>query len=253
MPLHCILSGGRNNFMVLFRFTWDKYAVLLLSIAIGILIAAPAVYFRYWGGGYQGIDFLGSDAENYYLGQIQEIYDSHFFSGNIFTAEGKNDPYVQQPLPAMIVAFLGKFLGISARDANILTKFLFPVFLTIIIYALFLNLTGRKDYAIPMTAFVMMIQATWIFLNPTSWLPFLLRGEFVGTDYNFISYARPINPQISSIFFFGYLLSIWRFLFTQISKKSEKIYGIVSAVILGLSFYVYFFTFSFLSVFNAVL
>ncbi len=226
---------------------------VVLAIAVGILCSAPAVYFRYSDSGYKGVDFFGSDAENYYLGQIQEIYDGHFFSGNIFAIEGKNDPYVQQPMPAMIVAFLGKFLGISARDVNILTKFLFPAFLTLIVYALFLNLTGRKDLAIPMTAFVMMVQATWIFLNPPSWLPLLLRGEFVGTDYNFISYARPINPQISSIFFFGYLLCIWNFLSGGFSGKTEKICGIAGAVILGLSFYIYFFTFSFLSVFNAVL
>src|SRR3989344_5116927 len=227
--------------------------VAALAVAVGILISAPAIYFHYFDSGYQGIEFFGSDAENYYVGQNQEIYDGHWFSGNIYIAEGKNDHYVQQPLPAMIVAFLGQSLGISARDVNVLTKFLFPALLTVIVYSFFSGLTGRKDIAILMTVFVMFVQATWIFLNPGSWLPFLLKGEFRGTDYNFISYARPINPQVSSIFFFGYLLSIWRFLFTQISKKSEKIYGIVSAVILGLSFYVYFFTFSFLSVFNAVL
>src|SRR3989344_5755677 len=132
-----------------------------LAMAVGILISAPAIYFRYWDGGYRGIDFFGSDAENYYLGQIQEIYDGHLFSGNIFAVEGKNDPYVQQPLPAMIVAFLGKVLGINARDVNLLTKFLFPAFLTFIVYALFLNLIGRKDLAILMTVFVMLVQATW--------------------------------------------------------------------------------------------
>src|SRR3989344_9466382 len=237
------------------RFTYfkEKYAVVLLSIAIGILIIAPAAYFRYWDGGYRGIDFFGSGDEDFYLAQIQEIYDGHWFSGNIYLAENKNDSYVQQPLPAMIVAFLGKSLGISARDVNLLTKFLFPALLTIIVYLLFSSLTGRKDIAVLMSAFVMLVQATWIFLNPSAWLPFLLRGEFIGTDHNFISYARPINPQGSSIFFFGYLLCAWKFLFGQLSGKSEKIYGIASAIILGLSFYIYFFAFSFLSVFNATL
>lgn len=230
--------------------------VILLAVAVGILIFAPAVYFRYFDFGYKGIDFFGSDAENYYVGQIQEIYDGRWSSGNVFLAENKNDPYVQQPLPAIIVALLGKILGLSAININLLTKFLFPALLTVIVYLFFSDLTGRKDVAVLMAVFVMLIQATWIFINPSSWLPFLLKGEFRGTDYNFISYARPINPQISSIFFFGYLLCIWRLLFRtseQLTEKSEKIYGIASAVILGLSFYIYFFTYSFLSVFNAVL
>ncbi|MDO8430338.1 MAG: hypothetical protein Q7S73_03150 [bacterium] len=239
--------------MLSFIYSREKYTLVLLSVAIGILISAPAIYFRYFDGGYKGIDFFGSDAENYYLGQIQEIYDGHWFSGNIYVEEGKNDPYVQQPLPAMIIAFLGQSLGISARDVNVLTKFLFPALLTVIVYLFFSALTGRKDFAILMTIFVMLIQASWIFFDPGSWLPFLLKGEFRGTDYNFISYARPINPQISSIFFFGYLLCAWKFFFSRLSEKMEKIYGIASAVILGLSFYIYFFTFSFLSVFNAVL
>jgi len=78
------------------RFTYfkEKYAVVLLSIAIGILIIAPAAYFRYWDGGYRGIDFFGSGDEDFYLAQIQEIYDGHWFSGNIYLAENKNDSYV---------------------------------------------------------------------------------------------------------------------------------------------------------------
>lgn len=234
-------------------FTREKYTIILLAVAVGLLISAPAVYFRYFDNRYKGIEFFGSDAENYYVSQIQEIYDGHWSLGNVFLAENKNDPYVQQPLPAIIVALLGKILKISARDINILTKFLFPALLTIIVYLFFSDLTSRKDWAILMTVFVMLIQATWIFLDPGAWFPFLLKGEFRGTDYNFISYARPINPQISSIFFFGYLLCIWKLLFKRLSEKSEKIYGIASAIILGLSFYIYFFTFSFLSVFNAVL
>src|SRR3989338_10624369 len=117
------------------RFTYfkEKYAVVLLSIAIGILIITPAAYFRYWDGGYKGIDFFGSGNEDFYLAQIQEIYDGHLSLGNIYLAEGKNDYYVQPPLAPMIVAFLGKLLGLSARSVNLLTKFLFPAFLTIIV------------------------------------------------------------------------------------------------------------------------
>src|SRR3989344_2767793 len=191
----------------------EKSAVFLLSVAVGVLIIAPAAYFRYFDREYKGIDFFGSGNEDFYLTQIQEIYDGHLSFGNIYLAEGKNDYYIQSSVPAMIVAFLGKFLGASARDINLLTKFLFPAFLTVIVYSLFLNLIGRKDLAILMATFVMLIQATWIFLNPLAWLPFLFKGEFVGVDYNFISYARPINPQISSLFFFSYLLCLWKLLF----------------------------------------
>lgn len=235
------------------KFSWEDYSILFIALAIGILIIAPAVNFRYFDSRYQGIDFFGSDNENFYLSQIQEVYDGHWSLGNIYLAEGKDDPYVQPPLPAMIVAFLGKLLNVTARDINLITKFLFPFLLTILVYLFFSNVFGRKDLALLMTAFVLLVQATWAFLNPTAWAGILFRGEFIGTNANFLSYSRPINPQVSSFFFFGYLLFIWKFLFSAKSAKSEKLWGIISAIILGLSFYTYFFAFSFLSVFNAML
>ena len=231
----------------------EKICVFLLSIAIGTLIIAPGVYFRYLDGGYKGIDFFGSDAEHFYLAQIQEIYDGHLSLGNVYLAEGKDDHYVQPPLPPILVASFGKLIGVSARDINLITKFLLPALLTALVYSFFKNLFKRKDLALLMTAFVLLTQATWIFLNPISWKTFFLTGTFPGTNANFLTYSRPINPQVSSFFFFGYLLCCWKFLFDNDSEKSEKFFGTLSAVILGLSFYTYFFTFSFLSVFNAIL
>jgi len=236
-----------------FLYSREKFAVFLLSIAIGTLIVAPGIYFRYWDGGYRGIDFFGSDAEHFYLAQIQEIYDGHWSLGNVYLAEGKDDHYVQPPLPPILVASLGKLLRVSSRDINLITKFLLPALLSVLLYSLFKNLFKRKDLALLMTAFILLTQATWIFLDPVSWKTFFLTGAFPGTNANFLTYSRPINPQVSSFFFFGYLLCCWKFLFDNDSEKSEKIFGTLSAVILGLSFYTYFFTFSFLSVFNAIL
>src|SRR3989338_894675 len=237
----------------MFRLVRENWIALLLAILVGILVVFPSFYFRYFDGAYRGIDLFGSGNEDFYLTQIQEIYDGHWSFGNIYLADGKDDYYVPPPLPAMLTAFLGKSLGISARDINLLTKFLFPALLTIIVYALFLNLTRRKDVAILMAAFVILVQATWVLLNPAAWWPLLTKSQFLGTNLNFISYARPINPQLSSILFFGYLLTIWKFLFEEDVSKSKKIYGIVSAIILGLSFYTYFYAYSFLAAFNGVL
>ncbi len=236
--------------MELIKKHWPGIA---LGILIGLIIIAPVFYFRYFDKAYKGLDYFGSSNEDFYLSQIQEIYDGHWSLGNIYLAEGKNDYYVQPPLPPMIAAFLGKLLGASARNINLITKFLFPALLTVLIYKFFAALTGRKDVPILMATFVMLTQATWIFLNPGAWLPFLLRGEFIGTNYEFLSYARPINPQISSFFFFGYLFCLWKFLFASQPAKSEKWYGISSAVILGLSLYTYFYAYSFLFVFSGIL
>lgn len=231
----------------------EHWGAAALAVLVGVLMIAPPFYFRYFDGGYQGLDFLGSDHEDFYVAQIQEIYDGHWSFGNSYLTEGKESPYVFPPLSPIIMALLGKFLGLSALDVNLITKFLFPAFLTAIIYFLFLNFVERKGVAILMAAFIMLTQATWIFLNPGSWLPFLSQGEFLGTDKNFLSYARTINPQISSIFFFGYLLCFWKFLFDPSEGKSKKWLGVASAVLLGLSFYVYFYAYSFLVIFTGLM
>lgn len=220
---------------------------------IGVLMIAPSFYFHYFDSAYRGIELFGSDAETDYLAQIQEIYDGHWSSGNVYLADQKGTPYLKQNLSPIIIALLGKTFGLSARDINMATKFILPALLTILIYIFFANVFGRKDLAILMAVFIMLTQATWTFLNPFSWPEVLLKGRFPGTDLHFLNYARPINPQASSFFFFGYLLCLWKFLFAFISEKSKKIFGAAGAIILGLSFYTYPFTYSFLFALNGCL
>lgn len=231
----------------------EHYLIIFISIAVGVLMIAPSFYFRYFDSGYQGIDFFGSDSEVDYLAQIQEVYDGYWSSGSVYLADQKDSVHLWQNLGPIIVASLGKISGLSARDINMAVKFFFPALLTLLVYWLFLSIFNRKYLAVLMAVFVMLIQASWTFLNPASWFSILLDGTFPSTNANFLTYARPINPQVSSFFFFGYLLCLWRFLFSGISEKLQRIYGLVGAVILGLSFYVYFFTFSFLFAMNGVL
>src|SRR3989344_2415460 len=235
------------------RFSIEDYLIIAVAILVGALTVAPAFYFRYFDPAYRGIEFFASEAEPSYLAQIQEIYDGHWSLGNVYLIDHKDDPYLQQPLSPMIMAFLGKIAGLSAREINLASKFFLPASLTILIYWFFFSVFGRKDWAITMTLFIMLTQATWTFLNPLAWPEIFLNGKFPGTDSNLLSYSRPINPQVSSFFFFGYLLTIWKFLFGVQNPKSEKRWGIASAIILGLSVYTYFFAVSFLWAFNLIL
>ena len=62
----------------------------------------------------------------------------------------------------------------------------------------------------------------------------------------FIDYGRPMTPQISVLFFYGYLLCFWKYL-----HEKRRWLGIASTLILGVSFYVYFYTWTYLLAFNA--
>ena len=231
----------------------EKYLIWLVAILVGVLMIAPSFYFHYFDAAYRGIELFGSDAESDYLAQIQEIYDGYWSSGNIYLADQKEALYFKQNLSPIIMALIGKAVGLSAVGINMAAKFFLPALLTVLIYIFFANVFGRKDLAILMTVFIMLTQATWALLNPVSWPAIFLDGRFPGTDSHFLNYARPINPQISSFFFFGYLLCLWKFLFSPIADKLKNIFITAGAIILGLSFYTYPFTYSFLFAVNGSL
>lgn len=220
----------------------------ILAFVIGFLIVFPSLHFHFFESGYKGIELLGADGEQVYVAEIREMYDGHYGLGNIYLADQKSAAYLQQPLSPFIVFVLGKTLGISAINVNMVTKFLFPALLTLLVYAFFNELTKKKSLALLLTAFIMMAPATLTFLNPGAWIPFA-KGIFTQSDYLFISYSRPLNPQVSSLFYFAYLLCIWKYLF----GNGRRIYGILSTIILGLSFYTYFFAFSFLFALNGAM
>lgn len=229
---------------------FKKNSIFIVAFIIGIIIIFPSLYFHYGEKGYRGIEYFGSDGEELYLSQIEEMYDGHYSMSNVYLVEGKNGPYVQQSFLPFIIMILGRLLLVTAPEINIITKFLFPFLLTLLVYLFFKTILKRKDVSILLAVFIMLGPATTLtFLNPGSWLPLIKNGNFTGADLQFLSYARSINPQASSFFFFGYLICIWKFLFDQ----NKRMYGYFSAALLGLSFYSYFFVFSLLFAFNGFL
>ena len=78
----------------------------------------PSFYFHYFDPAYRGIELFGSDAESDYLAQIQEIYDGHWFSGNIYLADQKDALYFKQNLSPIIMALFGKAAGLSAEPIS---------------------------------------------------------------------------------------------------------------------------------------
>ncbi|MDO8499668.1 MAG: hypothetical protein Q7S66_03335 [bacterium] len=226
-----------------------KYAIFILAFVIGVLIVFPSAYFHYFDSSYRGIEFFGSSDEAIYLAQIQEVYDGHYSFGNVYLSDLKDSPSVQQSLSSFLVMAMGRIGGMDAPAVNIVTKFVLPFILTLLVYTFFRNLSGRRNLALLLTVFFMLGPATLIFLNPAAWIPFFKDGALLGVDLKFLTYARPINPQVSSLFFFGYLVCFWKFLY----EEKRRVYGTLAAVILGLAFYTYFFSWSLLFTLNGAL
>ena len=242
------MNNIRTKLLGFLKVNWD---VILLAFVIGSLVIAPSLYFRYASGSFKGVDLFHGDAEWNYLAQIQEVDDGHPALGNIYTQDGKDAPHaLQQPFAAMTMAYSGRVFGLTAPQVNLVAKFVMPFLLTFIVFFLLLFLTEERWMALLGTGFIMFAPATGGLFVPSSWWPMIVHGIFPDADYQFLHYSRSINPQFSTFFFYGYFLALWKFLF---KPKNEKLEGVITAILLGLAFYTYFFVYSFVAVFTALL
>ncbi|TSA43817.1 hypothetical protein D4R49_02000, partial [bacterium] len=65
---------------------------------------------------------------------------------------------------------------------------------------------------------------------------------------DFLQIARPVNPAMIFVLLFGFLIAFWLFY-----KEKKWQWGVASAVLLGLNFYNYFYSWSYLYAFGGLL
>ena len=217
-----------------------KWAVILAVLA-GLIIAFPQLYFRS-DDSYQGVDMPLTGAEHFYWGRIQEVRDGHTSLGNVWFAEYKDRPYIQPPLGEIITALPGKVFGLGISDTIVLSRIIFPSLIFLSVYG-FVYLLIKKKY-VALIAPLGLLLADNVFSRP--FILNLLKGDIV--PYQSLGYARPVIPQISSLLFFSSLLFLWLFL-----TRERKIFGIISGILLGTSFYVFFYTWSLIYAFMGIL
>lgn len=213
-----------------------------MAIVIGIIMILPQFFLMFdLGKSYQGISAQTGDQEAHYLARVREIYDGHLRTAGTFLTEYKNGPYLQPPLPEIMIAAIGKIFFMPPNAANDLAKFIFPAVLFLVLY-FFMFSFGQNKYIAAFTAASIMLGMN---LFNAAFLPLSRISE---NFLNFNSFSRPVNPPISSLFFFGFLFCFWRALETK-----RVLYAATSGLILGLSFYVYLYTWSFIFVFMGLL
>ncbi len=193
-------SLGKNSLVQLLHRHWVAVGI---AVMVGLLTMAPFVAFRF-DPVYKGVEMIGSDAEEHYVARTQEAYDGYPSVGNTFMPN-KEQPYGPAGLGEWVVYVLGKTLGVSAPEANVFAKFLFPAVLVLLIYAWVYSMLGNKTAAL--FAGMAPILGYNLVSSMQSWVAGL-RGTTI--DSMFLIFARPINPQVSSVNLFGTLLLLYR-------------------------------------------
>ncbi|MDP2933122.1 MAG: hypothetical protein Q8N81_03235, partial [bacterium] len=137
-------------------------------------------------------------------------------------------PYTSPPLSEKTVAILARLLFLTPAQVSILGYFLFPFILAIIFYSLFWSITRSK--AVAALAPLAILLASSVAMDPRNLLYFFSSASKIWADV----YNRPIHPQVSSIYFYGWLL-----LFHLWSVRPTWLKTLSGGVLLGLLFYVY--------------
>ncbi len=215
-----------------------KWAVILAVLAV-IIIAFPQAYFRYDNQDtYQGMELL---IQSPCTPWIREALDGHLSLGSIYLRDGKDDPYIFQPLGAVMIASLGKIFFLDFNNTLLLSRLLFSFLVFLLIYGFVFALSKSKLAA--------LASSTLFFLGgeliSRSGLLQILGGE---SPRPFLYFFRPLIPILPALFFFGFLLFFWLFL-----EKKQWRWGMASAITLGLSFYNYFYDWTFIYAFAGML
>ncbi len=215
----------------------------VLALVVGTIMVTPHVYFiNELGENYHGIYMLESDAELHYLARVREFVDGNSY-GNPYIYDFKdNVPTTFFTLGEGLLALPSIIFDISVVNMNLIYKFILPALLTLLIYGFFRRLGFDKKYSVAGTSLIILGHAL---LYWPSLLAFL-RLEPIAQQFSL--YARPVNPQLSSFFFFGYLhLSL-----SALNSKKWKDF-ILMGILFGGAFYIYFYSFTFIAAFNATL
>jgi len=193
-----------------FEFIKKHFLIILLSLMVGILTAAPEFFVkREMKNEYKDIHHIISGDEAYYLTRAQEIKDGYPFLANTYLAEHKNSAPSQFWLPDYLMVKPLDWFNFEVTDGYVFYDFLYLAILVILTYIVFILLTK--------SVFISLIGASFLHLG------------FFLEDFN-----RSPSPQFLFIF--------WLLLFILLLKYLERpknIYLILGSVNLGLLFYLY--------------
>lgn len=220
---------------------------LAVMLCVGLFFAAavllPHVLQRFEREHpFQGIEIMPGD-EDFYAARIREVADGFWPVANVYFSAPKDQPYLQPALPEWTLATLGRFLGFTPVEMFVFSKGIFAVILVVVFTGFFASVTGRGWESLLATAVLLFAGST---LNaPWDIFKFLTDTSF---NYDFLRFARPINPQWSTTWF---LLGLWCLSSWLRERRSWK--ALLAGVSAGVMLYSYVFAWTYFGVVVALL
>lgn len=213
------------------------WLALVLAVSMGMVCIAPYAYFALQPE-YQGVMMMGQDAEEHYVARIHELYDGFGSTGNTYLPY-KNEPYLIPPLGEITVGVFGIAFFLTAAQATVAAKLLFPALAFVCLYAIGYVFTHRRSASLVGATLAML--GNDFMSYPRNLLP-LLHGV---SAQDGIYWARPVNPEVSGMVLFLALAILAHVL----QKKTMYRWELFALTFLfGLSIYISPYTWSFMGI-----
>lgn len=175
-------------------------AVLVGAVSVLPYIMMPLVI----GSSYEGVPFFYQDAEDVYLARIQEVLDGHVDARSPIFYEYKNITTVLEPFGEWLYAVPAYLFSLSASTVGLMSKFLFPAILFLLVYFLIIRITEQHTNARVWTAVLggVLVTLGTDFIHPH----YLLQVIQGATDYPYLSlWTRLVNPITGALLLFTFL------------------------------------------------
>src|SRR3972149_8388799 len=228
----------------------DQILLALLIVLVTVIYGLPhLILFSKLGKNYTPFSLSpnspsATDETYGYAGFANYIRNGHFFLKDAYVKEYSNlpTPLLADNVPSAILAGLS-FLTGSLGNAFIVSDFIFPPILFLIIYLFLRNYLGNIYYRLA-ASFLIVTARDLITLipYPISTFKYLTAASH---QEELLFLSRTPHPQISLIFLFA---GVWA-LYKLLSKPDHKRFIFLTGLFCGLLFYTYMFYFTFFSLF----
>lgn len=214
--------------------------VLALAVVVGAIYAGPSVYHTFTPG-YQGIVMADAGDSDFYFSVINKSYESDGVVRDPFHYEYQyeGNPFQYFPIE-YVLGKIGSLLHLRLDVLIIAAEFFFPAILVLLLYVLAYKLSNSRATAFVVAA-VMTVGTELV--HPNGIVNALNTFVFKGNFDSFLLYSRPVNPQVSALFFFAALIAIVNFLHNRKSKGALVLAGVSVGALAYI--YPYFWEFGF--------
>ncbi|MGD0976852.1 MAG: hypothetical protein ABR875_00965 [Minisyncoccia bacterium] len=213
----------------------SHFVAIILAVIVGVISVAPQI-FVLKDQNYRGIQMFGADAEYDYVAKMNQSMYGDYSKGPFPPDPGKNY-YLAPEFTERAMGFMAQVFHIRVTEMNVIFKFICPIFIFLILYGWLLEMFSSRAIALIAPLFVML--GTNL-LDSGEFLRLIHLKTSIDT---FLPYTRPMSPQVSSLFLFTGLWSIYRLVNRQLRFRTALLIGILC----GFSLYAYVFSWTMLT------